>query len=212
MTTMKHIALLLALCCTLCGLRASAQTTTRWGVMAGVNMNSIHFKQSDIMTVDRGYAPKGGIMGELNIPGVGFAAEAGLLYSQRSGKLHLGDYKAWASQGLGNEMCRMHAIDVPVHLKFKYRNLRGVENTIKPMIYAGPTFSFLVGKNLRDVNQYKTVSVLLQVGVGAELFNQWQVSASYSFSVGETLRTQILDENIAKNRCWSVQAAYFFKP
>ena len=49
---MKHIALLLALCCTLCGLRASAQTTTRWGVMAGVNMKEgiVKLLKKDTMT------------------------------------------------------------------------------------------------------------------------------------------------------------------
>lgn len=209
---MKRIAILIAACGLACSFAAQAQTTTRWGVTAGANLNNIHFKQSDIVDVDRGIAPRLGVVGEMNIPGVGFAAETGLIYSQRSGKIHYGDYKVWSSQGLGNETCRMHAIDMPITIKFKYRNLNGLEDKFKPMVYAGPTFSFLVGKNLREVNTYSPVSVLVQFGVGAELYKQWQVSAGYAFSVGQTLRTKVLDENIAKNRCWHVAVNYYFKP
>lgn len=188
-----------------------AQNESRWGVIAGANFNNIHFKQNNFMETQVGISPKVGVTGELNIADVGFAIDGSLLYSMRSGKINYGAHTVWSSIGLGNETCQMHYLDVPLNVKFKYHNLGGFENKIKPMLAVGPTFSFLLGKNLGDVNEYRPVSVLLHAAAGMELFNRVQVQVSYSFSIGETLRTRLLDENIAKNRCWSASVAYYFK-
>lgn len=210
MKKLSTIALLI-LAIVFTSLQANAQTETRWGVTAGMNYNEIHFKQQDILNVEKGFGPQVGLTGEMNIPGVGFSVDASLLYSMRSGKINYGEHKAWSSQGLGNESCIMHSVDIPLNLKFKYHNLNGLENTVMPMAFAGPTFSILAAKNLTDVNTYRPVSVLLRMGLGAELYKRWQVSVSYNFNIGETLRTRILDENNAKNRCWNIQATYFLK-
>lgn len=193
-------------------LTVQAQPVRRWGVTVGGNYNEIHFKQSDIFESERMFGPSIGVTGDMMIPGVGFGVDASILYTMRQGKLHLGDKKAWASQGLGNEVARQHYIDVPINLKFRYSRLGGLESTIMPFVYAGPTFSFLAGHNkVGDALRYTTVSVLLHAGIGVELFNKVQVSGGYSFSVGQNLGTKLLDDNVAKHRTWFVQATYFFK-
>lgn len=192
-------------------LQTTAQTETRLGITVGANYNNTHFKHNKFITVDNAFGPVVGVTGEMNIAGVGFGLDASLLYSMRSSKIHYGDYKVWSSLGLGNEVCRMHYIDLPINLKFKYHKLNGLENKIMPIIFAGPTFSFLAGKNLGEVNKYSPVSVLIHFGLGMELYRRWQLNASFGFSVGETFRTRLLDENIAKNRCWNLSATYFFK-
>lgn len=191
--------------------QAFAQTESRLGVTIGANYNTTHFKHNNFIPVDAAFGPMAGVTGEINISGVGFGLDASLLYSMRASKIHYGDHEVWSSMGLGNEMCRMHYIDIPINLKFKYHKLNGLENKIMPIVFAGPTFSFLAGKNLGNVNKYSPVSVLIHFGLGMELFRRWQIQAAYSFSVGQTLRTQLLDENIAKNRCWNVSATYYFK-
>ena len=35
-----------------------AQTTSRWGITAGTNLNEVHFKQNDIMPSKRMVGPK----------------------------------------------------------------------------------------------------------------------------------------------------------
>ncbi|MBR1804423.1 MAG: PorT family protein [Muribaculaceae bacterium] len=208
----KRIIISLILCvAALTPSQLLAQTATRWGVTVGGNYNNIYFKQKKLMEVTGAFGPVGGVMGELNFAGAGFGVDAGLLYSMRCGKINYQAHQVWSSLGLDNEMCRMHYLDVPLHLKFKYHKLDGVENTIMPLIYAGPTFSFLLGKNLDGANQYKTLSVLIQVGIGAELFRHWQLQVGYGFGVGEALRTRLLDENTAKNRCWNATLTYYFK-
>jgi len=193
-------------------LSSVAQPTRRWGVTVGGNYNEIHFKQTDIFDSDRMFGPSVGVTGDMMIPGVGFGIDASILYTMRQGRLHLGDKLAWESQGLGNEAARQHYIDVPLNLKFRYSKLGGLESTLMPFIYAGPTFSFLVGHNkVGDALKYTRVNVLLHAGIGVELFNKVQVSGGYSFSVGQNLGTKILDEHVAKYRTWFIQATYFFK-
>lgn len=196
----------------LSALSSVAQPIRRWGITVGGNYNEIHFKQSDLFESDRMFGPSIGVTGDMMIPGVGFGIDASILYTMRQGRLHLGDRRVWESLGLGNEVARQHYIDVPLNLKFRYSRLGGLESTLMPFIYAGPTFSFLVGHNkVGDALKYTGVNVLLHAGIGVELFNKVQVSGGYSFSVGQNLGTKLLDDNVAKHRTWFVQATYFFK-
>ena len=192
--------------------KAQAQTTSRWGFTAGAIYNELHFKQTDIFASDKMFGPTVGLTGELMIHGVGFGLDLSALYTLRQARLHMGDREVWRSQGLGNEVCRLHYIDVPLHLKFKYRRLGGVENTIAPIIFVGPQFTFLAGHNNIGDNQmnYTTVGVQLHFGLGAELFDHFQINAGYGFNIGETCRTKLLDEHNAKNRTWTLTATYLF--
>ncbi|MBQ9585561.1 MAG: outer membrane beta-barrel protein [Muribaculaceae bacterium] len=205
----KHILVLVAL---LCALSSTAQPVRRWGITVGGNYNEIHFKQSDIFESDRMFGGSAGVTGELMIPGVGFGIDGSILYTLRQGRLHLGDKLIWNSQGIETQVARLHYIDVPLNLKFRYSRLNGFENTLMPFVYVGPTFSFLAGHNkVDDALKYTTVNVLLHAGIGVEIANKVQLSGGYSFSVGQNLGTKLLDDNVAKHRTWFVQATYFFK-
>ncbi len=196
----------------LCAVSAWAQPERRWGVTVGGNYNEIHFKQSDIFESDRMFGGSVGVTGDLMIPGVGFGIDGSILYTLRQGKVHFGDRHAWESLGIETQAVRLHYIDVPLNLKFRYSRLGGLESTLMPFVYAGPTFSFLAGHNkVGDALKYTTVNVLLHAGIGVELFNKVQISGGYSFSVGQNLKTKILDEHVAKQRTWFVQATFFIK-
>lgn len=208
----KKIRLILVVVAAIAALVAQAQPQRRWGITAGGNYNEIHFKQSDIQDSDRMFGGSLGITGDLMIPGVGFGLDGSVLYTLRQGKVHFGDWRIWDSQGIETQAVRLHYIDVPINIKFRYSNLGGFESTLMPFIYAGPTFSFLAGHNkVNDALNYTTMSVLLHAGIGVELFNRLQISGGYSFSIGQTLRTKLLDEHVAKNRTWFIQATYFIK-
>ncbi len=208
----NHIKLIIICLALLSALSSVAQPVRRWGVTVGGNYNEIHFKQTDIFNSDRMFGPSIGLTGDMMIPGVGFGIDASILYTMRQGKIHLGDKYAWSSQGIDNQAARQHYIDVPLNLKFRYSNLGGLESTLMPFIYVGPTFSFLAGHNkVNDALKYTTVNVLLHAGIGVELFNKVQVSGGFSFSVGQNLGTKILDDHVAKHRTWFIQATYFIK-
>ena len=208
----SYIKFLIISVALLSSLSSVAQPVRRWGVTIGGNYNEIHFKQTDIFESDRKFGGSIGVTGDMMIPGVGFGVDASILYTLRQGRIHLGDRRAWESQGIETQTAQLHYIDVPLNLKFRYSKLGGLESSLMPFIYAGPTFSFLAGHNkMGDALKYTTVNVLLHAGIGVELFNRVQVSGGYSFSVGQNLGTKLLDEHVAKHRTWFVQATYFFK-
>ena len=208
----KYTKLIMLAIALMCAVSALAQPERRWGITVGGNYNEIHFKQSDIFDSDPMFGGSIGVTGDLMIPGIGFGIDGSILYTLRQGKVHFGDKHAWESQGIETQAVRLHYIDVPLNLKFRYSRLGGLESSIMPFAYVGPTFSFHVGHNdVKDALRYTAVSVLLHAGIGVELFNKVQISGGYSFSVGQNLGTKILDEHVAKHRTWFVQATYFFK-
>ncbi len=188
-----------------------AQTTSRWGITAGANINEVHFKQNDIMPSERMWGPQVGLTGEMNFSGIGFGVDGAVLYTLKQGKLNYGERVAWASLGYGKETVAMHYIDVPLHLKLKWHRLGGLESTIMPLVYVGPQFSFLPYASHKSLNSYPPVNVYLDMGAGIELFERLQLKAGYNFSVGQSFHTKLLDENVAKNRTWYVNVTWFLK-
>ncbi len=195
----------------LVGAAASAQTSSRWGVTAGMNINEIHFKQTDILPSTRMVGPQVGVTSEMNFSGIGFGVDASLLYFLKQGKVDYGSRTAWGSLGYGNETVAMHYIDVPLHLKFKPRRLGGLESTLMPLVYVGPQFSFLPFASHKKLNSYPPVNVYLDMGFGVELMERVQLKGGYNFSVGQTFHTKLLDDNVAKNRTWYVNLTWFIK-
>ncbi|MBQ9575458.1 MAG: PorT family protein [Muribaculaceae bacterium] len=207
---MKKITLLIA-AMLLATAAATAQTTSRWGITAGANFNEVHFKQTDIVPSKRAWGPQVGVTGEMNFSGIGFGVEGSLLYTLKQGKVNYGERTIWSSVGAGNETVSMHYLDVPLHLKFKWRRMGGLESTIMPMLYVGPQFSFIVGASNKNLNSYPPVNVYLDMGAGVELIERLQLRAGYNFSIGQSFHTKLLDDNVAKNRTWYVSATWFLK-
>lgn len=190
---------------------ATAQTTSRWGITAGATINEVHFKQHDIVPSTRAWGPQLGVTGEMNFSGIGFGVEASALYTLKQGKVNYGEKTVWSSIGAGNETVSMHYLDVPLHLKFKWHRLGGLESTVMPLAHFGPQFSFLMHGNHGDLNKYTPVSVYLDMGIGCELKERIQLRGGYNFSIGQSFHTKMLDENVAKNRTWYFNVTYFLK-
>ena len=207
---MNKITLLLA-AITVCCASMTAQTTSRWGITAGVNINNIHFKQHDILPTTTMCGPQLGLTSELNFGSGGFGVDAALLYTLKQGKVDYGSRGAWESLGAGRETVAMHYIDVPLHLKFKYNRLGGTEDTFMPLLYVGPQFSFLPHGSHSNINKYSPVSVYMDLGAGFELFRRLQIKGGYNFSIGQSFHTKLLDDNVAKNRTWYVNVTWFLK-
>ena len=112
----------------LCG-SSVASAQFRWGATIGGNFNNFKFKQSDILTVDKGFGESVGINGEMMFPGIGFGIDLGLRYEQLGASLNLGDFPMWASQGYSaDERIYLHNIQIPFNLKFKYTRFQGFED------------------------------------------------------------------------------------
>ncbi|MDE6524772.1 MAG: PorT family protein, partial [Paramuribaculum sp.] len=113
----------------------------------------------------------------------------------------------------GQPIDQREYIEIPLNLKWKI-NVPVVASIVKPFLTTGPSFSILTSKeNFREFKNKKT-DVAWNFGFGVELIKHIQVSASYGIgmtkafeSVGLTNGSQNID---AKNRYWTVTAAYLF--
>lgn len=187
----------------------AASADYRWGPTAGANISTYNFKQ-DLIGVDQSVGGSVGVMGELMFPGIGFGIDFGVNYNLHGAKLHLGDQNVWASDGYGVEQSYLHTIEIPVSLRFKYTNLNGIERKIAPFVYAGPVFSLIVGHNELEALEYSGGSVMLQCGLGMELFEHFQISGGYNWGMTYEVRTVKLDNFSARSQGWRINVAYLF--
>ena len=188
----------------------------RYAPVVGVNITDLKFKQ-DLFNVDKVVGGQAGIQGELMFPGIGFGIDFGLLYSQMGAKCDLGSREVWGSQGYGNERVWVHTLQIPVHVRFKWTRMDGLEDYIAPFVYGGPEFGIQVGHNkLKNAEghgnpfKYAGGDLGLTAGGGFELWRRWQVSLQYTWGMTYLLKTKLLDNFSAQNRQWSVRVAYFF--
>lgn len=194
---MKKTILILAVAMMAIG--ANAQL--RFGVKAGVGLNSIHLSNlsSDFKSENRtGFT--GGLMMEVNLP-LGLAVDASAMYTRRSGAIN------------DTEVGVRDYISVPVNLKYKL-SLPVVSQIVKPFAFTGPEFSFNVGdKKSQYGSEYKSTTVSWNVGLGVELLKHVQVAAAYNMGISKSI-SNVLGisgvESGAKDRAWTVTAAYLF--
>lgn len=207
---------LLTLVIALAVLAGAAKAEFRYGPIAGVNISTLTFKQ-DLITVDQAVGYQAGVQCELMFPGIGFGIDLGLLYNQNGAFVNLGERKIWSSQGFGREHVMLHTIQIPVHVRFKWTRMNGLEDKIAPFVYGGPDFTIKCGHNKIRGSQdapnpfkYTGGELGLTAGLGVELWKNWQVSASYTWGMTYALKTRLLDDFSARANQWSVRVAYLF--
>lgn len=206
---MKKILLLVAVIVMALSHSLSATAETRWGVTAAGNISTLKFNQN-LASISQVCNFSVGVTGELIIPGAGFAVDGSLLYTQLGGKIGLGEYPVWSVDGYTNPRTYQHYLEIPLNLKFKYSNLNGVENTIAPLVFAGPSFTILMAHSDIDALKYAGGEFSVHVGFGCEIIRRIQVTGSYNWGLTYALRTAKLDQYSAKNRYWRVAVTYMF--
>ena len=212
---MKRIAFALMLAIAVL-LPEAAAGQFRYAPVAGVNINNLKFKQ-DIVPVEHAIGFQAGVQGELMFPGIGFGIDFAVLYNMTGAKVDLGSRQIWASSGFGNENVAMHLIQIPLHLRFKWTRMNGLEDIIAPFVYGGPDFSIMAAHSGFKGNdgsghpfKYAGGDLGLTAGGGFELFRHWQLSVQYTWGMTYLVKTRKLDNFSARNRQLSVRLAYMF--
>lgn len=201
---MKKLVLLLV--AIVCGLGANAEL--RWGPTASVNFNTLHWKEP-LLDTHFQTAFDAGVMTEIMIPGIGFGVDAGITYGMRRSRVNFGAWEAWQSEGLGDENVVLHTVNIPLHLRFKYTRLEGIEETIAPLAYVGPVFQFNAGNNCKALQQpFGTVA--LDFGLGCELLQKYQISVGYLWGLSYTAKTKILENMSARSDGFRINLAVLF--
>ena len=178
-----------------------AQAQFKWGIKAGVAVNSLKFNK-DVIDSDNRTGFTGGLMADFTVPVIGLGFDASLLYAARSVEFAEGD-------GQGTISKRRSYIDIPVNLKYKI-GLPGIGRLITPFLTTGPDFSFLVSKeNIDAAYSSKRFDFAWNVGAGVQFVNHVQIAASYGFGLTKSASG---DKSLysGKNRCWTITAAYLF--
>lgn len=199
--------LILTLCGILVALTSNAEF--RWGPTAGLNISTIKWSQNLVNTRHTpGYSA--GIFSEIMIPGIGFGLDGAIKYANHGAKINFGDQYVWSNEGYGDVNYRMHSIQIPLNLRFKYTRLNGAERTAAPFVYAGPVLSFNFGSSELPIVDRNSTSLGLQCGIGGEFFERYQLSAGYMWGTTTEIQTKKLNAFEGKDRGWQLNFAVLF--
>lgn len=185
------------------GAALPAQAQLRFGLKAGVAVNSLHFNESTFDAENRaGFT--GGAMLEFTVPVTGIGLDASVMYVRRN--------SAWMTdQGIARD--NRDYIDVPVNFKWRI-SVPLINKIVRPFVTTGPSFSFLTSKKVNDVVKNRTFDTAWNFGFGLELFQKVQVGASYGLGLTKAMQSVgVTDEDggvSGRNRYWTITAAWMF--
>ena len=186
---MKKITLLI-ITMIVAAVPASAQL--KFGIKAGMNVNSLKFDETFFDSDNRA-----------GFNGIGLDASA--MYVHRTTKYTTKEVKS----EIGGDY-----IEIPVNLKWKV-SIPAVNKIIRPYLTTGPSVAFLVSdKKINTLLKNNSYDVAWNFGFGVELFQHVQVGASYGLGLTNVVKMVDADGNYnsidGKNKYWTVTAAYLF--
>ena len=204
------------------GVSNEAAAQLRWGLMAGTNFNKTPLSVQELKSSQYMTGFQIGPVAEFGIPlgGMGLAAEAGILFSQKGAKFQNPEH---VKEVLGEafDTFKSNYVEVPVSAKLYFSVLPAVRLFVK----AGPSFNLnitrkpfeIAGKSIALPSGYekKSVTVALNAGVGVEVLRFLQVSALYSASMTpdykfKSVKSAGQDFIDAKNKGFVLSAALLF--
>lgn len=186
-----------------------ASAKFRWGPVVGANFLHYNWKQQLVeSTTIPGFNV--GVQCEVMIPGIGFGIDFGLRYVNRGGSVAFDDQYVWSSDNIGTTDLRLHTVQIPLNLRFKWTRMDGFENYLAPFVYGGPQFNFNVANTKCEAVKRASASVGLGVGLGVEIFKRFQLSGGYLWDVTYDVRTHKLDDFSSRLEGWVVDFAVLF--
>lgn len=187
----------------------SASAEFRWGPTAGLNISNYYWRQP-LLDSNQKCGFQVGVLGEVMIPGIGFGIDFAARYNYQGASVNLADHYVWSSDGYKNTVFRLHSLEIPVNLRFKWTRMDGFEHYLAPFAYIGPVFSFHLSQSDCKAIEHPEGSVGLQFGLGAEILEHLQISASYVWGATYAARTVKLDNLSARCSSWNINLAYLF--
>lgn len=187
----------------------SAMAQFRYGPTLGADVSTLRFKQPDLFPVSKSVGYSAGVQAEMMFPGIGFGIDFGLMYQQRGATLNLSGTQLY-NPPYTIERSYLHYAVIPIHLRFKYTNLGGLEDWVAPFAYAGPSFGLLLAHNKLGCLEYPAGELGIDFGLGVEVRKRWQISASYTMGMTYAVKAAILTDQSARNGVWSLSVGYLF--
>ncbi len=202
MRSYKKIIVLLAVI--LCGI-GMANAQVRFGVKAGLNINSLHLKNlGDNFKDDNKCGYTIGVMTEFKVPIVGLGFDLSAMYTRMNSEID--------SKSTERVAYNKNFLEIPLNLKYRL-GLPIIGSVFTPYIFTGPSFAFKLDKNMADAIKTKTCQTAWNVGLGFELVKHLQIQGSYGFGMNNIISDKIGVNAVTskvKNNYWTVTAAYLF--
>ena len=178
-----------------------AGAQVRFGVRGGVTLGELRFDR-DVIDSDNRVGYTGGLLLDLNVPGVGIGIEASAMYTYRKNRLTDG----------GLTFKRQY-IDIPVYARYRL-SIPSVERRFAPYIFTGPNFSVLFDENAPATYRNSKTYLSWDVGGGIDLFNHLRLSAAYGIGISkamEYINSEYNGDRVhGKDSYWTVNAAWLF--
>ncbi|MBD5279378.1 MAG: porin family protein [Bacteroides sp.] len=188
----------------------AANAQLRFGVKAGLNLNSLHLSNvKDNLKDDNKCGFTAGLMTEFQIPVIGLCFDLSAMYTHMSSEINNGNEEV----GLAKNF-----LEVPINIKYKI-GLPVVSRIVTPFIFTGPSFAFRLDKNKDDIAHYiqtKGTQTVWNVGIGVELIRHLQIQGGYGFGMNNIAKkvadANSINANFTKlrNNYWTVTAAWLF--
>ena len=186
-----------------------AEAKLRFGIKAGVNVNSLSTSFTEIKDNACGFT--GGLMTELQIPVVGLGFDLSAMYTRMNSQPMV------TENGGTTDLVEIdqnkNFLEIPINIKYKI-SLPVVGKVFAPYIFTGPSFAFKLGKNDSSYLDTKTTQIAWNVGLGIQLVSHLQIGASYGFGINNIVDVTKLNINTSdlkvKNNYWTITAAYLF--
>ncbi len=207
---MKKILLAIALVA--CGLAASAQTKMfRWGVEAGMNFNSLSFDKEMFESSNRAgffVGPKV----KLNIPLLGFGADAALTYSMNGVNVENPNTGTNISKNLSN-------IEIPLNIRYDFSLFK----VLAIYLATGPQYNYCLSSDATITELYGKADGTISrstwgwnIGGGFELFDHLQLGVTYTIPISDSGSltwadaANIISNYNYKQKTVKVRLAYYF--
>lgn len=184
-----------------------AQAQFRFGLKAGIDVNSLHFNQH-IIDSDNCTGFTGGVMAEFTAPLIGIGMDVSLMYTRRNLEATIEENGLTATAKSHRDY-----FEIPINAKYKL-NIPAINKIVRPMVFTGPSFAFLTSRT--GINQFiknKKMDCTWNFGFGVEVLTHVQVAAAYGIGLGNSITQAAGIQNTkidGKTHCWTVTAAYLF--
>ncbi len=186
----------------------AANAQLRFGVKAGVNLNSLSHLDKGLKDADKcGFT--GGLMAEFQVPVIGIGLDLSAMYTHMSSEI---------KDGNENYDLAKNFLEIPINLKYKI-GIPVVSRIVTPFIFTGPSFAIRLDKNKKDVAHFiqtKGVQTVWNVGIGVELIRHLQIQGGYGFGINNIAKKvaasqgQSYDFKKLRNNYWTITAAWLF--
>lgn len=178
----------------------------QFGVRGGYNLTKLSLTTNDIRTNRNGFFVGPALCLTMPVLGLGFDIAA--LYDQREARI--GDDPV--------ADIKQKMVDVPINLKLNF----APDAPLSLFVFAGPEFSFNLNNDKKMLDsarewRFKKSVMSVNVGAGAAVLRNIQLSVNYNIVCGETATINSLEDvademkdHKAKTHAWQLALSIFF--